>query len=37
MGSFPKEQGIAAVLALLDKHHHDAKNAMIDRELRDFC
>ncbi len=38
-GSFPKEVGTARVMALLDEHTKDAKNAMIDRELDtiEFC
>ena len=36
-GSFPKELGAAAVMGLMDDHHRDAKNAMIERELIEFC
>ena len=36
-GSFPKDLGAAAVMGLMDDHHRDAKNAMIERELIEFC
>jgi len=38
-GSFPKELGTACVMGLMDDNHHDAKNAMIERELDiiEFC
>ena len=38
-GSFPKDMGTAAMMSLLDEHHRDAKNALIDRELDliEFC
>jgi hypothetical protein len=38
-GSFPKDMGTAAMMGLLDEHHRDAKNALIDRELDliEFC
>ena len=36
-GSFPKDLGTAAVMGLMDDHHRDAKNAMIERELIEFC
>ena len=36
-GSFPKDMGTAAVMGLMDDHHRDAKNAMIERELIEFC
>ena len=38
-GSFPKEVGTARVMGLMDDNHHDAKNAMIERELDiiEFC
>ena len=38
-GSFPKDMGTAQVMGLLDEHAHDAKNALIDRELDliEFC
>ena len=32
-GSFPKDMGMAHVMALLDEHNHDAKDALIDREI----
>lgn len=35
-GSFPKDVGTARVMSLLDEHTHDAKNALIDREIIDF-
>ena len=35
-GSFPKDVGTARVMSLLDEHTHDAKNALIDREVIDF-
>ena len=36
-GSFPKDMGSAAVMGLMDEHHSSAKNAMIERELKEFC
>ena len=38
-GSFPKDMGTAQVMGLLEEHHHDAKNALIERELDsiEFC
>ena len=38
-GSFPKDMGTAAVIGLLDEHAHDAKDALIERELDliEFC
>ena len=38
-GSFPKDMGTAAIMGLLEKHTHDAKNALIERELDiiEFC
>ena len=36
-GSFPKDMGAAAVMGLMDEHHRHAKNAMIERELIEFC
>ena len=38
-GSFPKDMGTAAIMRLLEEHAHDAKNALIDRELDliEFC
>ena len=37
--SFPKDMGTARVMGLLEEHTHDAKNALIDRELEtiEFC
>ncbi len=32
-GSIPKHYGAARVMALLDEHNHDAKDALIDREI----
>ena len=32
-GSIPKHFGTAQVMALLDEHNHDAKDALIDREI----
>ena len=32
-GSFPKNMGTARVMCLLEEHTHDAKNALIEREL----
>ena len=39
LGSFPKDMGTATIMALLDEHAKDAKNALIDRELdiNEFC
>jgi len=36
-GSFPKDLGTARVMGLLEEHTHDAKNALIDREIIEFC
>ena len=36
-GSFPKDMGSAAVIGLMDDHNRSAKNAMIERELIEFC
>ena len=38
-GSFPKDMGTAAVIGLSDEHAHDAKDALIERELDliEFC
>ena len=38
-GSFPKDMGTAQVMGLLEENTHDAKNALIDRELDliEFC
>ena len=36
-GSFPKDMGSAAVMGLMDDHSRSAKNAMIERELIEFC
>ena len=35
-GSFPKEFGTAEVMAMLDEHTREAKDALIDREIADF-
>ena len=32
-----KDMGSAAVMGLMDDHHRSAKNAMIERELIEFC
>ena len=34
-GSFPDELGTARVLGLMEDHHRDAKNAIIEREIID--
>jgi hypothetical protein len=36
-GSFPKDMGATAVMGLMDDHNRSAKNAMIERELVEFC
>lgn len=36
-GSFPKDMGSAAIMGLMDDNHRQAKNAMIERELIEFC
>ena len=36
-GSFPQEVGTARVIGLLDEHTHEAKEALIERELIEFC
>ncbi len=35
-GSIPKDLGTAQVMAMLDEHSHDAKDALIDREIINF-
>jgi hypothetical protein len=35
-GSFPKDMGTATIMGLMEEHTHDAKNAMIEREIIDF-
>jgi hypothetical protein len=35
-GSIPKDLGTAKVMAMLDEHNHDAKDALIDREIINF-
>ena len=39
LGSFPKDMGTATIMALLDEHTKEAKDALIDRELDliEFC
>ena len=36
-GSFPKDMGTANILGELELHHRDAKTALIERELIEFC
>lgn len=36
-GSFPEELGTARVLNLIDEHTREAKNALIENELIEFC
>ena len=36
-GSFPKDMSSAAIMGLMDENHRQAKNAMIERELIEFC
>ena len=36
-GSFPKDVGPARMMGLLEDHTSDAKDALIDRELIEFC
>lgn len=36
-GSFPKDLGTAAVINLHDEHNRNVKNALIERELMEFC
>ena len=36
-GSFPKNLGTAAVINLQDDHNRSAKNALIEREIVEFC
>ena len=36
-GSFPQEVGTARVLGLLEEHTHEAKEALIEREIIEFC
>ena len=35
--SYPKDYGTATIMALVDETARDAKNALIDRELTEFC
>lgn len=36
-GSFPKDMGPAEVMGMLEENTHDAKNAIIEREIIEFC
>ena len=36
-GSFPKDLGTAAVINLQDDHNRSVKNALIEREIVEFC
>ena len=36
-GSFPKDYSTAQVMGMLEEHTMDAKNALIERELIEFC
>ena len=36
-GSFPKDMGTATIMGLMEEHAHDAKNAMIEREIIEYC
>ena len=36
-GSFPEDLGTAKVICLLDEHTREAKNALIENELIEFC
>ncbi len=36
-GSFPKDEGTAGVMCWMEEHHRDAKNALIEKELKEFC
>ena len=36
-GSFPKNLGTAAVINLQDDHNRGVKNALIEREIVEFC
>ena len=36
-GSFPKDVGTAQMMGLLDDHARDTKNALIEREIIEFC
>ena len=36
-GSFPKDYGTVTVMGLLEEHTKDAKNALIEREIIEFC
>ena len=36
-GSFPEDLGAAKVMSLLDEHTRDAKTALIEHELNEFC
>ena len=36
-GSFPKDLGTAAIINLHDDHNRNVKNALIERELIEFC
>ena len=36
-GSFPKDYGTPTMMGLLEEHTRDAKNALIEREIIEFC
>ena len=36
-GSFPKDVGTAQVMGLLEDHTRDTKDALIEREIIEFC
>ena len=36
-GSFPKDNGTAQVIGMLEEHTRGAKNALIEREIIEFC
>jgi len=36
-GSFPKDEGTAGAMCWMEEHHRDAKNALIEKELKEFC
>ncbi len=36
-GSFPKDEGTAGAMCWMEEHHRDAKNALIEKELKEYC
>jgi hypothetical protein len=36
-GSFPKDMGTATIMGMLEEHTKEAKYAMMEQELVEFC